>query len=791
MKRLLTLLTGISVVALAAVGVTRPADAQAPAYTYFPSASVTDARFLAIASSGLGTLSGNKVTIGFAAAETASRIEIGIYDGNTAGNWDMGATPMNYTLYADPQGNGADLSDAPDPIIGQWSGSVMPDSAWFDIPVTTGPAAQAPTGDYFYYLTVSMPAGTPGSVNNAFKVRTTGTMLLEAQSVSLISHYRTAADRLTVYPDWNTSTYLGRTNYDGKWDLYFDVATDTQFFSVWDGDSDFGSYDRTCADTDDPDTAAVGDSDAKTPLCETGVPVWALGTPAVRETVAGAAPLDDNGIAPQLRRSPAIQYGITTPDGDTFWNHNPSGNMEWEQFLISRAPFDRQVMDHHADVLSAGVYKMNIVGFDMGNLNAFRFLHDGMGVNANGDPVKPLRPYWTLGDRVWLDVNRNGQDDREAGIANVLLKLLDANGNPVLDGNGAPRTTRTDVGGFYRFNVTKTGLYTVTVDPSTLPSGLGSTTGGHRSTHEVVRSYPQQSFLQFDFGYGEGAAPAPTGQIGDRVWLDADRDGEQDDDDDDDGEKGIANVLVTLLDASGKPVAATSTDEKGYYRFSELAEGVYTVEIDPDTLPAGVAQTYDVDGGTAYAATVKLADGQTRRDVDFGYAAARTRKFTTFTQGGWGAKPSGSNPGTVLHGGFDKVFGERLRIGHQYELTFTSAAAVTEFLPVGGTPAVLKSDQTNPTDSEAGVLAGQVLALQLNLSFSAAGVTTEGLGELKLQSGAFAGYSVKEFTELAHRVLGGETEDLPKGATISSVNEAATQINENFDNGTVDHGFLK
>ena len=72
MKRLLTLLTGISVVALAAVGVTRPADAQAPAYTYFPSASVTDARFLAIASTGLQTLSGNKVTIGFAAAETAS-----------------------------------------------------------------------------------------------------------------------------------------------------------------------------------------------------------------------------------------------------------------------------------------------------------------------------------------------------------------------------------------------------------------------------------------------------------------------------------------------------------------------------------------------------------------------------------------------------------------------------------------------------------------------------------------------------------------------------------------------
>jgi len=787
MRSLLTTAALIGLVGLAVVGAKRPAGAQSASYTYFPSASTTDARFLALASSGMQTLSGNKITVGFAAAQSARQIEIGIFDGNTGGNWDMGTTPTTFTLYADRQGNGSDLTEAPDPVVGTWSGSVMRDGAWFDIPVVTGPAAQGPTGDYFYYLTVTLPENTPSSVCNAFKLRTTGTMRLEAQSVSLISHYRTASDRLTVYPDWNTTSYLGRTSYDGKWDFYFDVPTDTQSFSVWDGDSDFGSFDGKGVDTDDPDTASVGDRDAATLINEAGVPLWAVGGPAAPESAAGASPQDDNGIAPQVRRSPAVQYGVQTPDGDVFWNSNPSGNIEWEQFRISRSAFDRKTMDYHAEVLSAGTYRVNVIGFDMGNLNAFRFIYDGMGVNAAGDPVKPIRPYWTLGDRVWLDENSNGLDDREPGIEGVLLALFDVNGKPVVDGNGVRRTTRTDEGGFYHFNVAQTGSYTVKVDPSTIPVGLSSTTGGNQRTSDVVRTYPQQSFLKFDFGYGKGGVtPAPTGQLGDRVWLDTDRDGTQDD-----GEAGIPDVTLTLLDGNGKPVAAVTTNAKGGYAFTELAEGAYTIEIDTATLPAGLAQTYDVDGGTPYAATVKLADGQVRQDVDFGYAVARRGKYTTYTQGGWGAKPNGANPGTLLHNTFDKVIGGELRIGGRFELAFTSADAVTAFLPTGSTPAVLKASQKNPTSSEAGVLAGQVLALQLNLFYSESKVTREGLGDLRLGSGPFEGYRVKEFAQLANKVLGGETGDLPKGVTVSAVNEAATKINENFDNGTVDQGFLK
>jgi len=605
----------MGLVGLAAAGATRPAGAQAAGYTYFPSASTTDARFVALASSGLQTLSGNKVTIGFAAAESARQFEIGLFDGDTGGNWDMGATATTFTLYADPQGNGNDPADVPDPVVATWPGSGMPDGAWFDIPVTTGPEAQAPTGDYFYYMTVTLPANTPSSVNNAFKVRTTGTLMLEAQAISLISNYRTASDRLTVYPDWNTSTYTGRTTYDGKWDLFFDVPTDTSFFSVWDGDSDFGSFDGLGVDSDDPDTANVGDLDPATLINEQGVPVWAADTPAVPEMAAGAAPQDDNGLAPQVRRSPAVQYGIRTPDGEVFWNNNPSGNTEWEQFMISMAPFDRQTMDYHADYLPAGTYQVNIIGFDMGNLNAFRFLHDAMGVNASGDPMKPLRPYWTLGDRVWLDQNGNGRDEREPGIPGVRLGLFDAYGNPVVDGNGVPRTTRTDAGGFYHFNVNRTAIYTVKVDTTTLPAGLDNTSGGNQRTYEVVRSYPQQSFLEFDFGYAENGSSTANGQLGDRVWLDTDRDGAQDA-----GEVGIADVLVTLLDGNNNPVDMAATDAQGNYLFTELPGGIYCVEIDPSSLPAGLEQTYDLDGGDLYCTTAFLPEAKTRLDLDLGYA---------------------------------------------------------------------------------------------------------------------------------------------------------------------------
>ncbi|MBL8694672.1 MAG: hypothetical protein JNJ88_11300 [Planctomycetes bacterium] len=163
----------------------------------------------------------------------------------------------------------------------------------------------------------------------------------------------------------------------------------------------------------------------------------------------------------------------------------------------------------------------------------------------------------------------------------------------------------------------------------------------------------------------------------------------------------------------------------------------------------------------------------------------------SYTQGGWGAKPAGNNPGKLLANNFAAVFPAGIEIGIPgaagKSLKFTSSTAVEKFLPAGGTPGVITADKTNPTGATgAGVLAGQVLALQINVSFSNAGVTPAGLGSLEFVNTGNAnldGQTVADVLAAANQVIGGGS--LPAWAdSISAVNEVVTDLNEAFDNCT-------
>ena len=145
----------------------------------------------------------------------------------------------------------------------------------------------------------------------------------------------------------------------------------------------------------------------------------------------------------------------------------------------------------------------------------------------------------------------------------------------------------------------------------------------------------------------------------------------------------------------------------------------------------------------------------------------------------------------LLKTNFSKVFPNgSVSIGGNHWLKFTSAAAIQAFLPQGGTPVCLTADKINPTNKIT-VFAGQVLALQLNVAFSDAGVTTVGLGNLKITRGALIGRTVNQVLYLANQVLGGNISLLPKGMSISNLNDIITKMNENFDGGTIDLGYLK
>jgi hypothetical protein len=181
--------------------------------------------------------------------------------------------------------------------------------------------------------------------------------------------------------------------------------------------------------------------------------------------------------------------------------------------------------------------------------------------------------------------------------------------------------------------------------------------------------------------------------------------------------------------------------------------------------------------------------------------------YVTFTQGGWGTSCSGNNPGCRRDEHFDAVFPDGLLLGDQdgadgdeaYSLLLTSSSAVQAFLPHGGTAGALGADAVDPASvSEAGVLAGQLVAASLNLAFDDAGafdddksVLGTALGDLVYVDGVHAdlmGTSVRDVIELANHALAGG--DLDGGLSLSDLVTALDALNNNFGDGDSDGGML-
>ncbi|MDP4173955.1 MAG: SdrD B-like domain-containing protein, partial [Bacteroidota bacterium] len=162
--------------------------------------------------------------------------------------------------------------------------------------------------------------------------------------------------------------------------------------------------------------------------------------------------------------------------------------------------------------------------------------------------------------------------------------------------------------------------------------------------------------------------------------------------------------------------------------------------------------------------------------------------FVTYTQGGWGG-PGNSAPGKIRDQYFSGVFPNGLKIGTLFTLKLTTAKAVEDFLPQGGTPGIFSQNCVNPLTTTAGVFAGQLVALSMNINFDNAGklgTNTLKLENLVIASGTFAGLTVKQFFDLANKAISGEA----TGYSIDQINTAADNINNNFDDGKVNKGYL-
>ena len=217
-------------------------------------------------------------------------------------------------------------------------------------------------------------------------------------------------------------------------------------------------------------------------------------------------------------------------------------------------------------------------------------------------------PQGVIGDFVWDDVNQNGvQDAGEPGIAGV----------PVSLGGDASATTTTDANGFYQFTGLCGGNYTVTVGTPAGYVATGANLGGDpaRDSNGSPASVALAGCSSVDNTIDFGFYHAPTGAIGDFVWNDANENGIQDA-----GEAGIAGVTVTL---GGAASATTTTDANGFYQFTGLGAGTYTVTVGT---PAGFTPTPSNQGGdtnrdsNGSPATVTLPSyNSVDLSIDFGF----------------------------------------------------------------------------------------------------------------------------------------------------------------------------
>lgn len=274
----------------------------------------------------------------------------------------------------------------------------------------------------------------------------------------------------------------------------------------------------------------------------------------------------------------------------------------------------------------------------------------------------------SIGSTVFNDVNNNGIFEPgagETGIGGVLVELLyDANNDGVINGTELTtpflsiNTTSSGTIGNYFFNGLTPGNYQVRIPTppatATLSSTVTTTTdnqvdnddngtqtggAGGSTISPLINLAPgaeplnavetgqggtlddasgdSSGDMTIDFGF---LAPAA---IGNRLWIDTNANGIQDPTE----TAGLDGITVTLYNSVGTAIATTTTSGGGFYSFTGLAPGTYSVGF---TRPFGYgfspqdvsgsteANDSDVNILTGRTANVTLVAGQTNNDLDAG-----------------------------------------------------------------------------------------------------------------------------------------------------------------------------
>jgi len=260
--------------------------------------------------------------------------------------------------------------------------------------------------------------------------------------------------------------------------------------------------------------------------------------------------------------------------------------------------------------------------------------------------------------------------------------------------------------------------------------------------------------------------------------------------------EGPADVAFTTDSRTLRPFALDDDADPALANavtFRNVKPGAYTIRManapDGPLTAIRCASTGGTDNNT-----VDVATRTATLNIEAGESVACTfvegwgaDDLVTRTQGAWDNRLGSESP--VYAAVYSANFGA-VEVGIPgtagFSMRFGSATAIENYLTASGTASALSADLVNPTSAPAGVFGGNVLALQLDVDFSDAGVLggTSGLpfGDLTLcamTDGSLDGRSVREVLGLANTLLGGGS----NGYAISAMNLVVLELTAAFSGG--------
>jgi uncharacterized surface anchored protein len=190
----------------------------------------------------------------------------------------------------------------------------------------------------------------------------------------------------------------------------------------------------------------------------------------------------------------------------------------------------------------------------------------------------------SLSGYVYADANNDGiKETGEAGIAGSVITLSGTDDQ----GSTVSLTATTDSNGFYQFANLRPGSYTLKQDePAGYMDGkdtIGSQ-GGTADSDQMTGISLASGMNGVNNNFGE----LPAASVSGAVYVDVNNSGVKAP-----GDPPIANVAIALAgtDDQGNSVALnTTTDSNGFYQFTNLRPGSYTIT---ETQPAGFQEGHN------------------------------------------------------------------------------------------------------------------------------------------------------------------------------------------------------